>query len=131
MKLGFQLFNAAMALGMTLVSLASAAKAIPSAPPLVPTPLPLAIIVYDLPDYKGHALTLNRATPDLKAVSFDNKVASLNIQGSGDWVLCEHKNYAGRCARVQSQAGNLKLQQLNGRVSSLYPVPSSTTPAGK
>ncbi len=125
----------ALAAGLSLAPVAIAAATTPAPPP--PVAVPLAIVVYDQPDYKGRALTLTGATPDLKALKFDDKVASLDIQGVGDWVLCEHRNYAGRCVRVQSQAGNLKLLQLNGRVSSLYPVPapapapSPTTPAGK
>ena len=88
-----------------------------------------AVVVYDQPDFKGRALTLSAATPDLGPLGFDNKIASLAIQGSGDWVLCENKNYGGRCVRVQRQAGDLGLLQLSGRVSSLYPVPATTTPA--
>jgi hypothetical protein len=88
-----------------------------------PAPVPLQIVVFDKNDFKGNALTIDRPVPDLNALHFDNKVASLQIKGAGDWVLCENKNYTGRCARVQLAAGNLKLFQLNDRVSSLYPVP--------
>ena len=90
----------------------------------VPAPVPLTITVYDQPDFKGNKVTITLPTPDMKALNFDDKVASLTIQGAGDWVLCENRNYTGRCARVQTQAGNLKLQQLSGRVSSLYPAPA-------
>ena len=122
---------------MKLVMTFMAAALTATATALPTPPAPLSVILYDQPDYKGRALTLSLPTADLKALKFDDKVASLVIQGAGDWVLCEHRNYAGRCIRVQSQAGNLKLLQLNGRVSSLYPVPApvppsaATTPAGK
>jgi hypothetical protein len=92
--------------------------------PPAPAPVPLQIVVFDQSDFKGRALTIDRPVPDLTALQFDNKVASLQIKGAGDWVLCENKNYTGRCARVQLAAGNLKLFQLNDRVSSLYPVPA-------
>ena len=90
------------------------------------------IVVYDEPNFQGHALTLAQPTPDLSKLNFDDRVASLVINGGGDWVLCENRNYAGRCIRVATKAENLKLLQLNGRVSSLYPVPVSpaaTAPA--
>jgi hypothetical protein len=93
-----------------------------------PAPVPLQIVVFDKNDFKGNALTIDRPVPDLNALHFDNKVASLQIKGAGDWVLCENKNYTGRCARVQLAAGNLKLFQLNDRVSSLYPVPAPPPP---
>lgn len=106
----------------------------PAAPGPLEIPVPLEIIVFDKPDYKGTSLRIARPIADLGALKFDNKVASFQIVGAGDWVLCENKNYQGRCARVQLQAGNLKLFQLNDRVSSLYPVPApapapATTPS--
>jgi hypothetical protein len=92
---------------------------------------PLVIVVYDQPNFKGRELKLTAAVPDLSAVKFDDKVASLTISGAGDWVLCENRNYGGRCSRVQGKAENLGLLQLAGRVSSLYPVPATpaATPA--
>jgi hypothetical protein len=111
-----------------VVSNVAAQAAAPAGAPAATTaapaaPVPLEIVVFDKPDYKGTSLRIARPTADLGALKFDNKVASFQIVGAGDWVLCENKNYQGRCARVQLQAGNLKLFQLNDRVSSLYPVP--------
>ena len=103
----------------------------PSATPIAP--VPLQITIYEKPEFKGATLVIYKAIPDLAPLKFDNKVGSLVIAGSGDWVLCEHKDYKGRCARVQSQAANLKLFNLNDRVSSLYPAPVDppATPAAK
>lgn len=122
-----------------VVSSVAAQAAAPAGTPAAPTaattaPVPLEIVVFDKPDYKGTSLRIARPIADLGTLKFDNKVASFQIQGAGDWVLCENRNYQGRCARVQLQAGNLKLFQLNDRVSSLYPVPApvpapATTPA--
>ena len=107
----------------TGMALAAAPKA--KAPEAVPAaPVPLEIVVYDQPEFKGKSIRINKAVPDLAALKFDNKVASLEIFGAGDWVLCEHRNYQGRCARVAMRAVNLKLQNLIDRVSSLYPVPA-------
>lgn len=125
----------ALILAACLVSL-GAAHAAPSggttpAAPAVPAPVapvPLEIVIYDKPDFKGSSLRISRAVADLTKLKFDNRVASLQILGAGDWVLCENRNYQGRCARVQLQAGNLKLFQLNDRVSSLYPVPVQPVP---
>jgi hypothetical protein len=100
-------------------------------PPAAPAAGPLTIVVYDQPNFKGRAATITQAVPDLSAAKFDDKVASLTISGAGDWVLCEHRNYGGRCARVQGQAESLGLLQLAGRVSSLYPVPATAAPAAK
>jgi hypothetical protein len=109
---------------------ASAAMAAPAARPAAApaAPVPLEIVVYDKPEFQGKALRIGKPVPDLAVLKFDNKVASLKIFGAGDWVLCENKNYQGRCARVAMEAVNLKLQNLNDRVSSLYPVPAPVAP---
>ena len=108
-----------------VVPSAAAQAAAPAAPPAAPSaPVPLETVVFDKSDYMGTSLRIERAIVVLGTLKFDNKVASLQIMGAGDWVLCENRNYQGRCARVQLQAGNLKLFQLNDRVSSLYPVPA-------
>jgi hypothetical protein len=126
MKRGLNTFAMSVAVSMTVAGSAFAATKPTTA--TKPTPVPLTITVYDQPDFKGSKVNIALPTPDMKALNFDDKVASLTIQGAGDWVLCENRNYTGRCARVQAQAVNLKLQQLNGRVSSLYPVPAPTVP---
>lgn len=111
-----------MTAGALLLAVASAAESRAS------TAASATVVVYDQINFKGRTLTIAKATPDLAAHGFDNKVASLSIEGGSDWVLCEHKNYGGRCVRVQGKAGDLSLLQLNGRVSSLYPVPATPTP---
>lgn len=116
-----------MGAGILLLAAAHTAESRAAAPAAAVVPGAPTVIVYDQPNFKGNALTISAATPDLAAHNFDNKVASLTIANGGDWVLCENKNYTGRCVRVQSQADNLNLLQLHGRVSSLYPVPA--TPA--
>jgi len=107
----------------------AAAFAADAPAPAAPDPGPLTIVVYDQPNFKGRTMTFRQAVPDLAAVKFDDKVASLAITGAGDWVLCEHRNYGGRCARVQGKAQSLKLFDIVGRVSSLYPVPATSAPA--
>lgn len=119
-----------MGAGILLLAAAHAAESRAAASAAATTPAAPMVIVYDQPNFRGQALTIASAKPDLAAHGFDNKVASLMIAGGGDWVLCENKNYTGRCVRVQSQADNLNLLQLSGRVSSLYPVPvTPATPA--
>jgi hypothetical protein len=113
---------------MATFAASAAPLAKPAAPAPVVAPVPLEIVVYDKPDFQGTSIRIAKATPDLAALKFDNKVASLKILGAGDWVLCENRNYQGRCARVAMEAVNLKLQNLNDRVSSLYPVPAPPPP---
>lgn len=116
-------------LALACFTAAAAAAAAPPAQPAPPVPAgPLTIIVYDQENYKGRAVKITTATPNLSALQFEDKVASFEVTGAGDWVLCEHRNYAGRCARVQAKASDLRVIQLFARVSSLYPVPAPVAP---
>lgn len=100
-----------------------------STTPVAPEgPVPLAIVVYDQPSFKGQSLRIEQAVPDLAVLKFDNKAASFEIQGTGDWMLCENRNYGGRCVRGSAKADDLRVLQLFGRVSSLYPVPAAAAP---
>ena len=73
-------------------------------------------------------MTIDKAIPDLTALNFDDRTASFAIKGANDWVLCENRNYGGRCVRAQSQAQDLTMLLMSGRVSSLYPAPPSPAP---
>ncbi len=115
---------------LALVWFSAAAAAAPTAPPVPPpAPAPLSITVYEKENFTGRAVKITNATPNLATHKFDDKVASFEVAGAGDWVLCENRNYGGRCVRVQAKAGDLRLIQLFARVSSLYPVPAPAAPA--
>ncbi|MFM9864693.1 MAG: beta/gamma crystallin-related protein [Micropepsaceae bacterium] len=115
-------------LTVTLACLAvGIASAAPAAPPVAaapPAPVPLSITVFDQENFKGRSVKISAATPNLATMKFEDKVASFEVAGAGDWVLCENRNYGGRCARVQAKAADLRIIQLFARVSSLYPVPA-------
>ena len=114
-----------------VVGMVIAAIAAPVAP-IAGTPTTATqIVVYDQPNFKGTALTFERSVPSLAALQFNDRVASLKISGTRDWVLCEHRNFMGRCVRVRAKANDLKLLQIAGRVSSLYPVPAAPATAQK
>ena len=113
-------------LGTGLVAHAATAPATPTPPP---APVPLSITVYDQEGFKGRSTKITAATPNLAAYQFEDKVASFEVMGAGDWVLCADRNYKGVCARVSQKAGDLRVIQLFGRVSSLYPVPAPVAPA--
>jgi hypothetical protein len=110
-------------------SSAIAAASAPTAPAAVAAPVPLAITVYEQENFKGRSVKISAATPNLAALQFEDKVGSFEVQGAGDWVLCADRNYKGVCARVTAKASDLRLIQLFGRVSSLYPVPAPVLPA--
>jgi len=108
---------AVVAAGLALAGGLSAFAAAP--PPSDAT----QITVYDQPNFKGTAMTFDRRVASLAAVNFNDRAASVKIQGSRDWVLCEHRNFFGKCVRVHLKEKDLKRLKIEGQVSSLYPVP--------
>jgi hypothetical protein len=114
-------FAAALLAGATFGSAAVTANpaTFVAATPAPPT----AIVVYDKPNFTGRALTFERSVPSLAAIGFNDLPSSVQIKGSRDWVLCEHRNFMGRCVRIRAKERDLKRLKINGQVSSLYPVP--------
>lgn len=90
---------------------------------LVPVPVPpTEITVYEKPNFQGRSLTFTNRVPSLAAVGFNDLPASVKIKGSRDWVLCEHRNFFGRCVRIHLKEKDLKRQKFIGVASSMYPV---------
>jgi hypothetical protein len=109
------------------VVVASAAVAVaqpyyPVAATMAPPPPPV-ITVFDQPNFKGRTLVFNNSVPSLAKLNFNDVIASVQINGKRDWVLCEHRNFMGKCVRVHMKEKDLKRLKINGQVSSLYPVP--------
>jgi hypothetical protein len=71
------------------------------------------IILYDLPNFQGQSVTINRATSDLSAIRFNDRTSSLRVV-SGQWELCVDSNYSGGCFAYSGAEANL------GRYDNLY-----------
>ncbi|MFM9864692.1 MAG: beta/gamma crystallin-related protein [Micropepsaceae bacterium] len=87
-----------------------------------PAPPPAVITVFDQPNFKGRKLIFDQMVPSLAKIDFNDVIASVQIKGR-DWVLCEHRNFMGKCVRIRAKEKDLKRLKINGQVSSLYPVP--------
>ena len=120
-------FAAAASLAATSVQAdwgASPAPYIAVAPQGPPPPgRPTQITVFERPNFQGRTLVFEHSVPSLAALDFNDRVGSVQIKGPRDWVLCEHRNFMGTCARIRGKANSLKRFKLEGKVSSLYPVP--------
>jgi hypothetical protein len=101
---------------------ALSAVAAPPPPPPPPGP-PTSIVVFDKPNFKGQSMTFDRSVPSLAAIQFNDRPASVQIKGR-DWVLCEHRNFMGKCVRIRAKERDLKRVKIAGQVSSMYPVPA-------
>lgn len=102
------------------VAAGAAVAATPPAPPPVPT-----ITVFDQPNFKGRSMTFDRPVPSLAKLNFNDVIISVQVKGGRDWVLCEHRNFMGKCVRIVAKEKNLKRLKIDGQVSSLYHVPAA------
>ena len=114
-------FAAVAALGFVSVASVLAAPAAPTAGTVPPPAPPTIITVYDQPNFKGRSLSFEKRVPSLAALQFNDVIASVKIKGR-DWVLCENRNFFGKCVRIREKEKNLKRLKIDGKVSSLYPV---------
>ncbi|MFN8948896.1 MAG: beta/gamma crystallin-related protein [Alphaproteobacteria bacterium] len=89
-----------------------------------PAPLPPSTItLYEKPNFQGRSMTFTSRVASLNAVGFNDVAQSVKIDGKRDWVLCESRNFLGRCIRVHLKEKDLKRQKFSGLASSIYPVP--------
>jgi hypothetical protein len=120
--------------GAVAVAAASAVAAFAAPPPgMVPGMVPMAspaapavvssITLFEMPNYQGRSMTFTHRIPSLNAVGFNDLAQSVKITGKQDWVLCESRNFLGRCIRVHEKEKDLKRQKFTSLASSIYPVP--------
>lgn len=71
--------------------------------------------------FRGEAIEVAGAIPDLKRMRFNDRVSSISIR-SGAWEVCTDANFRGRCATIDTSVSRLNDLRLNDNVSSLRPV---------
>lgn len=98
------------------------AAALAAGPAPAPLP-PSTITLYEKPNFQGRSMTFTSRVASLNAVGFNDIAQSVKIDGKRDWVLCESRNFLGRCIRVHLKEKDLKRQKFSGLASSIYPVP--------
>ncbi len=81
--------------------------------------------LYNDVGFGGRAVSAQDAMASLDAVGFNDRASSLVIEG-GNWELCEHSNFRGKCAVLgPGRYASLDVVGLGDRVSSLRPVAES------
>lgn len=72
-------------------------------------------------NFRGEAIQVNGAVPDLSRVRFNDRVSSISI-GSGVWEVCSDANFKGRCATIDTSVSRLADLRLNDNISSIRPA---------
>ena len=111
----------------TLVAVAFGLAANAASPGISPlaTQMPLPpsnITLFEKPNYQGRSMTFDHRIPSLNAVGFNDLAQSVKIDGKRDWVLCDSRNFLGRCIRVHLKEKDLMRQKFSALASSIYPV---------
>jgi len=60
---------------------------------------PREIVVYEHSDFRGRSITLSDDTQNFQDLDFNDRASSVLVVG-GEWELCEHGHYRGRCVRL-------------------------------
>ncbi|MEQ1755568.1 MAG: beta/gamma crystallin-related protein [Micropepsaceae bacterium] len=98
------------------------------ATPAQALPAPTKITLFEKPNFQGRSMTFERRVASLNAVGFNDAAQSVKIEGRRDWVLCESRNFLGRCIRVHLKEKDLMRQKFTSLASSIYPVPEPVAP---
>jgi hypothetical protein len=94
-------------------------------PPIYPPRPPIGqtrgLVLYEDRSFRGSSRTLNGATPDLRALGFNDKAESLRVPSGEVWEICRDINYVG-CLQVNTDWADLgRHGSLRGEISSARP----------
>lgn len=80
------------------------------------------VTVYEHPDFRGHSVTFREAVPDLREHGLNDRITSLEIDGSQAWEVCRDIEFAGGCRVFTGGIDDLRSEGWNDRISSLRPA---------
>lgn len=120
----FVLMSGAVAIASAAFGLVALAAPLPGMPQYAAPAQAVAskITLFEKPNFQGRSMTFERRVASLNAVGFNDIAQSVKIEGPRDWVLCESRNFLGRCIRVHVKEKDLTRQKFTSLASSIYPV---------
>jgi hypothetical protein len=83
--------------------------------------LPAAIALFSDENFYGDIRDAYDPFGNLHDLAFNDKTRSVAVF-AGQWELCEHKNFTGRCVFIKEDVSDLGWFGLAGRVSSVRPI---------
>lgn len=78
------------------------------------------IILFSGTAFTGDAVEIDFGASSLGELGFNDRATSIQVN-RGEWLLCEHNNFRGRCEIVKADVRDLGSVRLNRRVSSIKP----------
>ena len=80
------------------------------------------ITVYEHPDFRGDSVTFRNQVADLRQHGLNDRISSLEVDGSQAWEVCRDINFGGGCRVFQGTIENLGQAGWNDRISSMRAV---------
>lgn len=105
------------------IALALTLPAIPALPALAEEYYqpPAAIALFSGADFYGEVREAFDPFPSMHDLAFNDRARSVAVL-AGQWELCEHANFTGRCVFIREDVADLSWFGLTGRVSSIRPI---------
>ena len=80
------------------------------------------VTLYEGEGLRGQVFTANRTVNDLERYGFNDRASSVVVQ-RGQWEVCEHANFQGRCTILRpGQYPSLAAMGMNDRISSFRKI---------
>jgi hypothetical protein len=80
------------------------------------------ITVFEHPDFRGHSVTFREGISDLRDHGLNDRITSIEIDGSQAWEVCRDIEFAGGCRVFTGSIEDLREEGWNDRISSLRPA---------
>ena len=77
-------------------------------------------IVYKDPGFRGPALVISGAEPNLAEIRFNDTISSIQVRGT--WEICVDPNFRGKCKIIRGSEDRLSYIRMNDNITSLRPV---------
>lgn len=82
---------------------------------------PAAIALFSSQNYRGDVREAFDPFASMHDLAFNDRARSVAVL-AGQWELCEHADFTGRCVFIREDVPDLGWFDLNGRVSSIRPI---------
>lgn len=86
------------------------------------------LVMYSEPNFEGQSVLVTGNIGNLNSIQFNDRPRSLEVL-SGEWIVCQHANFGGRCETLRNDASDLRRMGLDREISSVSPTSQYNPPA--
>lgn len=86
-----------------------------------------ALMMFSEPNFGGEARLIMDNVANFNSIQFNDRPRSLRVLG-GEWIVCQHASFGGRCETLRNDASDLRRMGLDREISSASPTSQYTPP---